>query len=69
MESLSADYDLACSPIDLVQLKGHYLTCTKTESGEQEQNGVIPPAGAGATVACSEQALDIFRREMLRDRG
>jgi len=66
--SLSSHNDLTLCPIEVVKLQSRHLPCTKTEPHQQEQDGEVPSAAVGPTVAALKQLLHLLGRQSLWQR-
>ena len=63
--TLAAHDDLAVIPVQIIQVHGEYLPTTQSESGQEQQDGIVTPARPRCAVAALEQSLNLFGRERL----
>jgi len=62
-QTFAAYGQFAGLPIDVIQRHSHHFSGPQAESGQEEQNRIITPAGGGGSVATLQKTLDLLRRE------
>ena len=67
--TLAPNGDPTVIPIDVIQAQRNDLAGPQTQSGEQQQNGIVPLSIRSATLAPIEDPLDCASRQELRHGG
>ncbi len=67
--AFSMEDDLACSPVNIVELKSLDLAAAKPESHQQKHDGEVPPTHVGPAVATAQKLLKFSWRNELRETG
>ncbi len=65
LASLAPHLQLADSPIDIIKFQGDHLTCSQSQSGEQEEDSAIAEGGWAVLLVSMDNLLDLFRGAVL----
>jgi hypothetical protein len=58
--TLAADDELTSPPTNVVELKGRNLSRPQSESGEQQQDGVIATTDGGRPIRRGKDTIDLL---------
>src|SRR5713226_8315201 len=67
--TLAPDGNPALVPIDVFQVQRNDLTGSQTQSGEQQQNGIVPLPNRSVPFTVIENSLNFASRQELRQCG
>jgi hypothetical protein len=67
--ALAADHKLPAAPVDVVQPQPGDLPGAQAQPGQHQQDRIVSPAGAGASITTGEQTAQLARFQALRQTG
>jgi hypothetical protein len=59
--ALAVNHDLPAPPAQIIQFEPNDLAGSQPESGEQQENGIVPASGDGRSVCGSQDPIGLLR--------